>query len=110
MLVIWVLLLSGCCAPMKCSSAKIGFTLYEPIILALEKYKTDYKEYPDTLNNIVPNYLAKIPNSSNPPWPSDVEYNKEKENFLLIFKYSGPGKNVCEYKSIEKRWVCFGYY
>jgi hypothetical protein len=108
--IILILTLSGCCGPMECKPAKVGFNVYEPIIGALEKYKSENNSYPDSLHDLVPKYIAKIPDSPNPPRPSNIEYKKDKENYFLKFTYGGPGMNICKYDSIEKHWLCSGFY
>ncbi len=43
----------------KMSDAIIRFG---PVITALEQYRNDRGEYPDSLNNLTPTYLSEIPN------------------------------------------------
>jgi len=108
--IVLIVTLSGCCGPMECKPAKVGFEVYKPIIYALEKYKSENNGYPNSLQDLVPNYIDKIPNSPRPPRPSNIEYKKDKENYLLKFTYGGPGMNICKFGSIEKRWLCSGFY
>jgi len=109
-LVVLNVVLAGCCAPMECKPAKLGFRYYAPIIVALENYKLENDDYPSSLNELVPKHLAEIPVSPNPPWPGNAGYEKIKKTFTLAFRYSGPGQNICVYRSTEKKWSCLGYY
>ncbi len=43
----------------KMADAKIRFG---PVITALEQYRNDRGEYPDSLDNLTPTYLSDIPN------------------------------------------------
>ncbi|MFV2055775.1 MAG: hypothetical protein ACC707_04870 [Thiohalomonadales bacterium] len=109
-LIFFLALLASCCAPMECKPARLGFSAYKPIILALEKSKIDNNVYPVSLPELVPKYLAKIPTSPEQPRPTDVEYEQEKDNYLLKFTYGGPGMNYCSYRSIKSSWFCTGFY
>ena len=100
----------SCCAPQECRPARIGFKLYTPIADALENYKTDHGSYPESLDVLIPLYLEKIPEHTDPNRPTKALYKKNFEGFTLNFRYGGPGINNCEYNSKSKTWKCEGHY
>ncbi|MDH3976188.1 MAG: hypothetical protein OEV42_18100 [Deltaproteobacteria bacterium] len=95
---------------MKCKPAVAGFEIYAPIIDALEKYNLENSSYPDSLDSLVPEYLSvkPVPNP-NGRQPSMVEYEKNHDEYKLMFEYLGPGINICTY-SPSNKWNCYGYY
>lgn len=105
-----VVAMSGCCGPMECKPAKLGFETYKPLILALNKFKNENQEYPNSLNELVPQYINVIPESPTPNRSSEIEYEKFGKEYELKFSYGGPGMNFCRYGSSESAWNCLGYY
>jgi hypothetical protein len=51
-----------------------GLARYDQIIIALEDYHADTGRYPDTLEALVPNYLAQVP-AIYFPYGEDLEYD-----------------------------------
>lgn len=83
-----------------------GYEICVPIITALEEYRKANKEYPDSLDELVPDYLASVPASVH---GEPIIYTKQDEAYTLSFSYSGPGNNVCIYTP-EHGWQCSGVY
>jgi hypothetical protein len=40
------------------------------------------------------------------PW----EYERDSTDYVLTFRYTGPGMNSCHYSPAEPRWKCGGYF
>ena len=50
---------SGCAVLFPDTSAKVGASLHaKPVVTALEKYRTDHLQYPESLTTLYPKYLA----------------------------------------------------
>lgn len=110
-----ILLLSACCSPLTsvfccspsgCKQAQDGFAHYAPLISALEQYKKEHGDYPQTLNALVPKYVPGIEPRDN----GTMRYDKKETGYRLVFTYSGPGMNVCAYEPEKKKWDCYGYF
>lgn len=95
-----------CCAPSECPQAIEGFALFQPVIEALQHYKTVTGEYPETLEDLIPEYIAIMPSYE----IGEVTYSKIDDGYELRFEYYGPGINQCSYTPNSKKWDCFGYY
>ena len=83
-----------------------GYAVSAPIINALEQYKYEKGAYPDSLDELVPDYLTSIPSEVN---DNPLAYKKTDESFSLSFYYLGPGMNACTYTP-ENAWRCSGAY
>ncbi len=99
--------LNSCCTPDKCPDALEGFAIYQPVIKALEQYKSDHDIYPKLLEQLIPEYIQAIPlpKSEN---ATGLEYTSDGSSFTLRFGYIHPGYNKCAYFSTEKKWSCAG--
>ncbi len=86
--------------------AEQGYAVSAPVIAALEKYKLEVGTYPDSLDELVPDYLSALPGKV---IDNSLDYNKTEEGFSLSFYYIGPGMNACTYTP-EKTWQCSGAY
>ena len=42
-----------------------GYAICDPVIKVLEQYRTDKGEYPETLTELVPEYLSEVPTEVN---------------------------------------------
>ena len=105
------ILLASCasqsaCPPSECKPAKDGFSRYKPVIEALEKYKGENKDFPSSIDMIIPIYITRIPSSAN----DQFIYKKYTGYYELGFTYSGPGINYCKYNSKIRKWMCSGNY
>ena len=86
--------------------AERGYTVCDPVIAALEQYKTDNGKYPELLEELLPNYLSEIPTEVN---DEPISYAITDESYSLAFHYIGPGMNTCAYTP-ENKWKCSGAY
>jgi hypothetical protein len=83
-----------------------GYAVCDPVIKALEQYQADKGEYPETLTELVPQYLSEVPTEVN---DEPISYTKTDESFSLSFRYAGPGMNTCTFTP-EDKWHCTGYF
>lgn len=88
------------------AKAERGYQACGPIIAALAQYHQAHGAYPDSLDALVPDYLAAVPAEVN---SEPLRYNKRQESYTLSFSYIGPGMNSCTY-SPEEEWHCSGAY
>lgn len=86
--------------------AEKGYAASEPVIAALEQYRADKGSYPKTLSELIPEYLAVNPLTTE---VQDFSYSKNGESYSLSFHYLGPGMNTCTYTP-EEKWKCSGAY
>lgn len=110
-------------------ASQIGINHLQPLVDAMEKYKTDNGKYPVEVD-ISPKYIDKIPIISS---GDDVQYDESKFNVLKNKELRGAigtnspdgnyfslrfttdddricltGKaNICEYTSKTKQWICY---
>jgi hypothetical protein len=97
------------CDPNECREAEEGRTAYEPVIVAIEAYRTEHGSYPEGLGDLLPRYVESIPISLRKDGPGEPEYIRLDEGYEFSFRYFGPGINVCTY-SPGKKWSCYGNY
>lgn len=86
--------------------AELGYAVCDPIISALDQYKADKGEYPESLDELLPDYLSSVPTEVN---NEPIYYKKVDRSFTLSFHYIGPGTNTCTYTP-EDKWHCSGAY
>lgn len=86
--------------------AERGYAACSLIIHALEQYHSEKGEYPESLAELTPDYLAAIPTEVN---NEPISYMKTEESFSLSFYYIGPGMNICTFTP-EEQWQCSGAY
>jgi hypothetical protein len=108
-----VSILVGCSAPGQGAKAKQGYEQGAHIIAALQEYKKVRGEYPDLINDLVPEYLSAtelvLAVASNSAYP--FTYHRIDGNgYALSFRYGGPGINDCTYESKTLKWQCYGHY
>jgi hypothetical protein len=84
--------------------AEHGYELSEPVIAALEQFKTDKGFYPEALAELVPDYLSTVPTKNE---VLDFSYSSTGDSFAFSFHYIGPGMNTCTYTP-EEKWRCSG--
>ncbi|WKZ42975.1 MAG: hypothetical protein QY302_12815 [Anaerolineales bacterium] len=84
--------------------AEQGYAASEPVIAALEQFKADKGSYPESLAELVPEYISAVPTKSE---TLDFSYNSTGESFSFSFHYIGPGMNTCTYTP-EEQWKCSG--
>lgn len=86
--------------------AEKGYAACAPVIAALENYKESNGAYPNSLAELVPDYISAVPTEVN---DIPITYEKVDESYTLSFGYTGPGMNRCTY-SPEENWHCSGAY
>ncbi|HNB54207.1 MAG TPA: hypothetical protein PK530_19825 [Anaerolineales bacterium] len=78
----------------------------QPLLTALEQYKTDTGSYPPDLQTLIPNYLLEIPRPAR-RWEYMYEAKGNGDKFVLSFEV---GRNFdgdyCTYVSEAKLWTC----
>ena len=95
-----------CCKPMECEQAKAGFDRYGPIINALRLYKENHGKYPESMEQLQPQYIGSIQKGGD----DRFTYSSNDGEYELSFTYFGPGANVCSYSSKISKWDCSGYF
>ena len=87
-------------APGEGSKAEVFYAHAEPIINALDEFHNENGYYPESLSQLVPQYLTEY------NW-QDNSYKVNGGIYELWFSYQGPGINTCVYKPGSK-WECSG--
>lgn len=101
-------LLAACTPPGEGPKAEAGYAASEPVIAALEAYQADHGHYPETLTELVGDYLDEEPEEVN-DYPLEYEALEDGQSYRLTFRYTGPGMNECHI-SPGSDWSCSGYY
>lgn len=88
--------------------AESGKTLGNNVVKALEKYHDDNKDFPMSLQNLVPKYLDKLPQDKDLKF--NYSYKNVEKSYVLEFEYSGSGMGIyeCDYTPETKKWICTG--
>lgn len=87
--------------------AEKGYAASQPVIAALESYKLDHGSYPESLIELVPDYLSSVPAKTE---ELDFFYSRTETGYQFSFYYLGPGMNACTYAPEAKDWKCSGAY
>lgn len=85
--------------------AERGYQACAPVIAALDRYQAENGAYPEALTDLVPAYLPEVPQ----PAGLELDYQAKAPAYELIFRYAGPGMNICGYTP-SAGWDCYGYY
>lgn len=109
LIIVWIALM-GCPPPGKGGKAEKGFQRAQTVINALAAYRVDHDIYPETLGELIPEYLKEtdLAPPVDPNYP--FEYERTQQGYRLSFKYTGPGMNECRYTPEAEEWDCHGYY
>ncbi len=116
--------LYGCCSPDTCATAKNTFSALVPVTDALKSYHQQNGKSPDSIEYLFPNGLpsnisANYRHGQSMPtyWVKTSDgggvtfgYNDTSSGGTLRFSYTGPGMNVCSWKTETSSWKCYGYY
>lgn len=101
-----------CESPGEGPKAARGFARAKPVIAALDSFRVANGAYPDSLAQLVPMFLPASalvpPAASQEHYP--FEYTKEVADFMLLFRYEGPGMNWCSFRASRRTWECNGLY
>ena len=107
-----LLLGARCDAPGEGPKADRGYRRAAPVIAALAHFHADQGQYPDSLPQLVPAYLAAaalaVPDAPQEHYP--LGYRRATDQYALSFRYAGPGMNECTYHSAAAAWGCRGYF
>ena len=87
--------------------AEKGYAVSQPVIAALESFKADRGSYPQSLTELVPDYLTIVPTKTD---ELDFSYTSTGGSYRFSFHYIGPGMNTCTYASDAQGWECSGAY
>jgi hypothetical protein len=102
----------GCDDPGEGPKAARGYARAEPVINALAAFQRREHHYPDSLVQLVPAFLPDsalaVPTAAQERYP--FEYRRDSGEFILTFRYVGPGMNRCSFTTPIRRWRCSGYY
>ena len=83
------------------------------VIAALDEFRRDHGQYPDSLALLAPAFLSsdvlEHPTGSRQAY-SWHYLHRAPDAFDLAFRYVGPGMNKCETESASRRWTCSGYF
>ena len=106
-----VLVMLACTPPGKGPKANRGYARATPVIGALERFRAERGTYPESLRELVPDYMRAealaTPEHRHERYP--WEYRRTSEGYELAFRYVGPGMNRCIYAPAAG-WRCSGYY
>lgn len=92
--------------PGEGEKAQQGYQACAPLIAALEQYRQQKNEYPNTLTQLVPAWLPALDPAVD---TLGIRYARAGASYSLQFSYTGPGMNRCSYTP-ETNWSCQGYY
>jgi hypothetical protein len=83
-----------------------GYQVCAPVIAALEHYHAQSGAYPESLKELVPNFLTAINYTVG---EVEINYRPLESSYQLEFRYTGPGMNICTYTP-NTSWKCTGYF
>ena len=83
-------------------NADAGKRAATPLLRTLEAYRGAHGRYPESLEDLIPDHLSKLPLLSN---GSAFEYQPILGNYELTFNYTNPLPVHCSYQTATK-WVC----
>lgn len=100
--------------PGKGATAERCYVALQPVMQSLERYKAEQRRYPQTLAQLMPQYLNKIPTGEETQTSESqhivFSYRSIDGNeYVLTFEYVGGGINTCQYHSVKGSWECSGY-
>lgn len=109
-----VLLLTGCdtylapwaAAPGEGLKAERGYDSAQPVITALADYHAEYRNYPESLARLIPDFASDI---SKAEQSRHLRYVPLGQTYELSFSYEGPGMNTCVYRP-GGNWRCGGFF
>ncbi len=103
--------LLACTSPGEGAKAERGYQRSDPVIAALAEFHEDRGQYPDSLTELVPDYLRadalETPSAPQENYP--LEYRRLDHSYELSFRYAGPGMNRCTYSPLSD-WQCRGWF
>ncbi|NQT32641.1 MAG: hypothetical protein HQ594_03095 [Candidatus Omnitrophica bacterium] len=82
---------------------KLASKRADRLILACNSYKEKYQKYPDTLENLVPEFISRVPKAKFALSYSEFMYISRKDSHLLVY-YAAPPFGRWVYKMETKSW------
>jgi hypothetical protein len=74
------------------------------VLDAIESYRSARGMYPGTMEDMVPEYLGRVPRLKN---GANLEYHRLGSNYQLTFNYTNPLPVHCTHDPKQtKRWAC----
>lgn len=104
----WTALLVLCCAVCACvdssSKRQESITIGESVVHAIKQYRSHHGTFPDTLGDLVPAYLASIPD---PTWgQKEWVYTRTEQNrFSLAVGLNADMYPCLYYSSRNGVWI-----
>ena len=83
--------------------------LYAPLLASIGQYREKYAVYPETLGDLMPEFIDGVPTATDAAGPKFAGYRRVNDRFEFAFEYFGPGINRCVY-SPETQWSCDGHF
>ena len=113
----WLLLaplfLTGCPRPGAGAKAEAWYRKAEPVIAALNRYRTERGSYPNSLAELPADWLPPLEERQPHSPDRGFAYARKGDAYELTFSYAGPGINHCTHYSApldDRRWSCGGDY
>jgi hypothetical protein len=82
--------------------AEAGKRVSNGMIQAIESFRSERGVYPEDLEDLVPDFVTKVPTFSN---GSQLDYQRSGATYQLSFNYSDPVPVHCSYQPGAK-WAC----
>jgi hypothetical protein len=83
-------------------NADAGKRAATAVLRSLENFRGDHGMYPETLEELTPQYLSKRPRLAN---GKPFSYQRVVSNYKLTFNYTNPVPIHCTYEPARK-WAC----
>jgi hypothetical protein len=88
--------------PGKGPAAEAGKRASAVLIQTVENYRTARAVYPMVLDDLIPDYLSRLPHLSN---GSEIDYTRLGATYKITFSYTNPLPVHCSYQP-GKKWEC----
>ena len=112
MILCGLFVMATCGKPGEGPRAAAGYAQGKRIIDAINMYHTKNQRNPESLDELVPNYLTRpdliLKVAANSEYP--FVYKVKPNGYALYFRYGGPGLVDCVYDSESGKWRCYGRY
>jgi hypothetical protein len=103
---------AACDPPGKGPKAERGYRRSAPVIAALDRYRAEHGQYPDSLRMLVlrflPDSALRLPEREQERYP--LEYHRTPGGYDLSFQYTGPGMSECGWSAETRKWACRGHF
>ena len=88
------------CSPASERDLPIG----DQIIAALERYRADHGQYPESLSQLTPTYMPSIASPRHGARKWDYVTYRDRSDFALFYWGSRPHQDGYAYGAPEKKW------